>query len=493
MPSLDFSIDLHCHPTYKPMGKSFKKTPGSQGRNTDDETNMWFYDPPSVADKLLNNLTGLTKFSQANLSAALYGNVWVMVVSLGSIEKWFFNNRLGTDIIADIMGNFAAGVGKKRIDAIQQIGDYFIDLEREYDYISQRADKPVTVDGKKYTYRWVRNFSELKQVVATNEETIEAMNNDPDGNHPPIIMALIPSIEGLHVLNCGLTTAGCDPDKVKENVRALKNHPNRPWFVTFSHHFYNELCGHAKSLRGPIAKKCDQSFGLGTSFTDLGKEVLDILLNNDNGNRILIDMKHLSPPGRKDLIEMYETKYLDAPLIISHGACSGLPDMNSKFSRYPELGKHMNNGEINFTDDELLAVARSNGIIGLQLDERRIASEEKLKETKNSLFRNKIMHYRSELLWLQVQYIAELLDDNGLFAWGNIAMGSDYDGIVDPLNSFWTFEEYKDLKAYLERHAHNYITNHSSRLKCSFNKIDADTIVQNIFQRNAWNFFEKWF
>ena len=48
----------------------------------------------------------------------------------------------------------------------------------------------------------------------------------------------------------------------------------------------------------------------------------------------------------------------------------------------------------------------------------------------------RLMHYRSELVWKQIQYIAELLDDNDLFAWGNIAIGSDYDGLVDPLNSF---------------------------------------------------------
>ena len=103
------------------------------------------------------------------------------------------------------------------------------------------------------------------------------------------------------------------------------------------------------------------------------------------------------------------------------------------------------------------------------------------------------MHYRSELLWNQIQYIAELFDDNGLYAWGNIGIGSDYDGIVDPLNSFWTVEQYPELKSYLERHAFNYIQNKSGRLKNAFNRISADIIVQNIFQTNAWAFLERWF
>ena len=101
-----------------------------------------------------------------------------------------------------------------------------------------------------------------------------------------------------------------------------------------------------------------------------------------------------------------------------------------------------------------------------QLDERRLANDETIKRVKHSLFRNKIMHYRSELVWQQIQYIAELLDDNNLYAWGKyMAIGSDYDGLVDPLNSFWTTEQYDDLANYLERHAYNYFKDKPTRLK----------------------------
>ena len=103
------------------------------------------------------------------------------------------------------------------------------------------------------------------------------------------------------------------------------------------------------------------------------------------------------------------------------------------------------------------------------------------------------MHYRSELLWKQVQYIAELLDDKGLYAWGNMAIGSDYDGLVDPLNSFWSAEQYDDLASFLERHAYNYFKEHAGRIKNSFNKISADEVVNNIFRDNGWKFLKRWF
>jgi hypothetical protein len=89
--------------------------------------------------------------------------------------------------------------------------------------------------------------------------------------------------------------------------------------------------------------------------------------------------------------------------------------------------------------------------------------------------------------------MAELFDKHDLYAWGNMAIGSDYDGLVDPLNSFWSAEQYDELASYLERHAFNYFTNSPGRLKNSFNKIGADILIQNIFRDNAWDFLRRWF
>ncbi len=496
MPNSDFTIDLHTHATYKPFGKSFQSNAGKQSGSVSDKTSLWFYNPPTLSDKLLNYIGGLTKFSQTNFTANTYGRLWVITIGMGSIEKWFFNNKLGKGLISDILGDFATELGKPRINTIQNIENYFDDLLQEYAFLQQMHNKPVNIDGTKYKYVIVDSFADLKAAILENEITMAAPG---DGNKKPLNIAVIPSVEGMHVLNCGTdpdrtpVNLKANPDEVKQHARDLKNHPHKPWFVSFAHHFYNELCGQSLSLRGLIASKCDQSVGLNTGFTELGKEVLSILLDNTDGKRILIDIKHMSPEARQEFFAIREERHPGIPVFISHGVANGLPDKQTKISHYPEIGNTLNNGEINFYDNELILMATSGGIIGLQLDERRLANEETIKRTKHSLFRNKIMHYRSELLWKQVQYIGELLDDNGLPAWSNMCIGSDYDGIVDPLNSFWTSEQYPDLKSYLERHAFNYMQNYSSRLRNSFNKISADIIIQNLFQTNAWNFFEKWF
>jgi len=506
MPNLNFAIDLHCHPQYKAFARSHAtdgQPPLPQSNSAGQRSSLWHYDPPRLTDKLANYFLGVTKFSQNNLTAALYGRLLVMVVGLGAVEKFFFKNKLGTGSITDLVDDFVSEFGIPRINAIEGMTNYWNDFKNEMQFMQDQENQPVRIDGHWYTYRLAKNFADLQINIEQNE-------NEDTGKTKanPIVISIIPASEGLHILNCGLEQ-NCDPNEVKQNARALKNIPNAPWFITFSHHFYNELCGHARSLRKQIGKLTDQEEGINGPFNELGKEVLDILLDENNGRRILIDVKHMSAIGRKQFYELRKTRYnSEIPVIISHGVCNGLPALGATVSNYPELGnsfinplENVRGGDgafkdynlINFFDDEILEMVKSEGIIGIQLDERRLANDDTIEKVKHSLFRNKIMHYRSELVWKQVQYMAELLDNNGLYAWGNMTIGSDYDGLVDPLNSFWTAEQFDDLASYLERHAHNYFKECPERLKHSFNKVSADLVIQNIFRDNAWKFLRRWF
>ena len=80
------------------------------------------------------------------------------------------------------------------------------------------------------------------------------------------------------------------------------------------------------------------------------------------------------------------------------------------------------------------------------------------------------MHYRSELLWNQIQHIAEVLDAEGLFAWDCMAIGSDFDGIIDSLN---------------------YMLSHN--LENIQNVIKADEIIARLMSDNGRNFLKKYF
>ena len=483
MSELNNYIDFHCHPALKPYGRSFRSVPeGIQSRHRSHKTSLWRYDPPSWTDKLLNYVGGLTKFSQSNGHALARGGVGVICASLYPLEKGFVNNAIEPDPLNDLLLNFATGLGDARIDFLQGMKDYFKDLEREYRFYRQCHGHRVRLPEGQFQYRLVRNYDE-----------IEALGRSGESSGDLKTLCMVMSIEGLHVLNTGLGHQP-DPARVLEHLKRIKAWEFPPFFITVAHHFWNHLCGHAPSLRGIVKKYADQTEGMGQGITPLGRQVLTAMLSPEDGPRILPDLKHMSGRAREEFYSLRETGALgpsDFPLLISHGACNGLKSFQDPYPGPLPTARLMNPVEINFYDSEIIAIARSGGLIGLQLDERRIASKTALGEVKHSLLRHKIMHYRSELLWRQVQHIAETLDRAGEFAWDCMAIGSDFDGIIDSLNGFWTAEELPFLSDFLERHAYNYLKTATWRLP--ENQIDADQVVERIFSRNGHRFLKVHF
>lgn len=474
-------IDFHCHPHMKPYGKSFRLSPvGHNSTDRDAENSIWFRVPADLWRKGLQ-MAGIVKFTQTDIGNLARGNVRIICASLYPIERGFFNNKLGAGGLSDLALDFITSVSKQRVDYIQGITNYFEDLEGEYKYYLQMDGKYVHMDSGPCGYKLVRNYGEIESYMEAN----------PDDTRTVFI---IMSIEGLHALNIATEDA---PDELSflSNMRELKNWEYKPFFVTFAHHFFNELCGHAKSLFGMVGSKTDQSKGILTGFTDLGKKVLREALDNTNGKRIYIDIKHMSPQSRKEYFHILETEYKNEniPVIVSHGAVNGLKSMDDPTPGNDHLSSICLTEGINFYDNEILMVAKTQGIFALQTDERRLACEAYIKDIKHSLFLNKIRHYRAALLWNNIQYIAELLDKNGLPAWDHIGIGSDFDGIIDPLNGFLTSAAMPDLQQYVERYAFTYMNDRGKKILRPENCITPSDIVNKIFSENGTAFLKRWF
>jgi microsomal dipeptidase-like Zn-dependent dipeptidase len=474
---MKYFADIHCHPTMKSYGHSF---PTKENKSSIlSKSSIWYYDPPNFFEKLIDLIGGIVKYRQSNFSAMGFGNTGIVFASLYPIERSFFDNKLNTGDFNDMLLNFITSVGKNRIDYIQSITDYFLDLENEYHYLKQLDGKTVKLaDRANYKYTIAKNATDLDIIL----------NEDANGAEKVNSIAVFITIEGGHVFGTGINpkTNPANPKKVLENVDKVKNWEHRPIFITLTHHFYNELCGHAKSLTGIVKKATDQSLGMNEGFTPLGIEVVDKLLDNTNNKRILIDIKHKSRTSRLGYFNLLETKYKNEtiPVIVSHGAVMG-----NKKNRHLFLQE-----DINFYDDEILKVAETNGLFGIQLDERRIvaAGDSELKKS-HGLGRRKVLFHSSVLIWRQIQHIAELLDSKGHFAWGIQSLGSDYDGMINPLNGYWTVEDYPTLSDYLLKQAFNYMKNFPSNLIQKQNHIDPEEIVNRVMGDNTYLFIKKYY
>lgn len=476
-------VDIHCHPSLKPYSKSFKYRPTKQNAlDAGRKNSIWHYSPPNVFEKFLNRMITLTKFTQTDMTALARSGADVVIVSLYPFEKHFLSKRvLGWKGLTDVLVNLAASISQSRIDEVMRHQDYYEDLESEYAFYKQLDNQVHKVDGVFYTYRLVNSFAEIEE------------NQQSSTKHKKIIN-LVLSIEGGHSFNTGLdmTKDTADEVEVLENIRNVKDWDHKPAFITFAHHFYNELCGHARSI-SIGALRDNQNRGLNTGITELGVEVLDRLLSDTNGARIPIDIKHMSTTSRKAYYDLLDTKFTseNIPVIASHGAVNGQRSIVQwDVTDYPERAKYFNNIDINFYDDEVIRIAKSNGMLGIQLDERRIGSKKAINESK-IYFPNKRkqLQKKSLLVWRQVEHMAEVLNKEGLFCWGIQTIGSDFDGIVNPIKGLWTAENMKDLGEEMVHHADTYLKNNKDKL-LDFNKISAASVVERVLHVNAMEFLK---
>ncbi|NND88776.1 MAG: peptidase M19, partial [Flavobacteriaceae bacterium] len=200
--------------------------------------------------------------------------------------------------------------------------------------------------------------------------------------------------------------------------------------------------------------------------------------------------------ARKSYYGLLDTTYSQEkiPIIASHGAANGKRSITEwDKSDYPRRAAQFCDIDINFYDDELIRIAKSDGLFGLQLDERRIASKKAVNKSKVLLYnRKRQLKKKSLLVWRQIEHVAEVLDKEGLFCWGIQAIGSDFDGIINPLKGIWTAEDMKDLAEALTTHALHYMQNQRDQLQ-PFNRISAQTIVERVMHQNAMDFLKNSF
>ncbi len=478
----DIVVDLHCHPFAKPYGHSHGKKRLRHSANAKQKNSVWFYDPPNTLEKLLNKLPGgLTKFTQSDMTTQVRGQNRVIMASLYPLEKGFLIKNGKSGPIRNLLNDLAAGFSYARMEHLRTMKDYFTDLENMYEFYKALDGKEVNSVGGRYAYHLINNREELESILEDEQDHV----------------AVILTIEGAQVLNTGLGEYvdgwTLNKKEVLENIQKIKAWNHVPFFMTFAHHFNNDLCGHAPSVSGIVKKLTDQSTNLDVGFLDFGYEVLDALLNT-NDKRIYIDMKHMSAQSRLDYYAHLEKEYAhdDIPLIVSHGACTGLRSHSNRTPSNAKTSRYLKSDSINFYDEELVAIAKSNGIFGIQLDERRVSNKAGLRDTNGGITRRQILYRRAKLIWNNIQHIAEVLDQNGLYPWGIQSIGSDFDGIVNPINGYWTAEDYQYMDNALILYAEEYLRNYGGDLKNNGNTT-AEEIVDRFMGGNAMDFIDRYF
>ncbi|TXE09306.1 peptidase M19 [Gelidibacter salicanalis] len=460
--------DLHCHPNLKTFGQSFAKSSDVRKR----KATVWYRNPPNRLTKVIQKLTGITKFSQSDFQTMIEGNVKIAFVSFYPFEKGFFTHPKLNDKISARLASFITSIGYNRVRCIQKHNDYFADFINEYNFFTKNSRECI-LKGNTYAFDHVSSFEDIQFNF-----------------NKAAFISIIPTIEGAHIFNTGLEGFGksINEREVLDNILKVKQLKHPPLFMTFAHNFNNDLCGHAPSLEA-LGKLVDQSENLNAGFSSLGLKVLHALLNDTNGKRILIDVKHMSLCARLSYYKLIKEEYNNSIAIIaSHAAVTGTSV--SGIIDSTRSSNNFVNDSINFYDEELVTIAESGGLFAIQLDANRLAPKHVIKKSLFNTNAKINLKISTQIIWNQLQHVAEVLDKHGLFAWGTCSIGSDFDGTTNPLNNIWTAADLNAMANELLMIVEVFLSQ-PNRLTLEKNKnITALTVVHNFTIGNSLTFLK---
>lgn len=389
---------------------------------------------------------------------------------------------LPREIIYFMQGNsdFSHVSPKKWLkDNLQPPYDYFIDLINEYKFLQRKNNVPVNIKGRNLSYN----------TILTKNDLTENENN-------PLQTGVVLTIEGAHVFSMkfdGKDLVRRSMDEMYSNIKIIKDWGT--FFITMCHHFDNGLCGHAHSHPVPLNYIVNQKKSMNAGFltadgkeidnTDLnetdGEKIIKQLLSiNKDGNRdknnhrVLIDVKHMSPKSRQrfySLVKNFNSNNPaedNIPIIASHVAYSGVRTLKEQMDYAPtgdftreNAGSTINfqsyvnpsgplasyyKWGINLCDEDIRNIVESNGLIGITFDQR-ILGYEGNKTINKPLFWAQVI--LNTMMAFADAWMKESKQADPSRLWNCLCIGTDFDGIIDPINDFGANFEFPEFKVEL--------------------------------------------
>ena len=377
--------------------------------------------------------------------------------------------------------------------------DYWEDFKKEYDFWLRKNGVREEVDS-----RTAGRISGCYHMIDT-AETLHAVIEDDDAGE----LAMVMTIEGAHTFSIGPDDEPLPDEVILGRIQELKELPAPIFFLTLAHHFDNGICGHAHSIpdAGYIVLDQTRRMHEGLEKRDgFGAKVIRELLAldeslQDNGERrILIDCKHMSARSRKEYYEQIvrpananlseSGEAPQIPVILSHAGYSGVGTLDEMIVNTKQEDDYWHIGSyyawnLNFCDDDIRMVHETGGIFGVCLDQR----------VAGILPRQKVhLEQWVHVLMQQILGVVDviMLDDRyspeeKIKVWDCVGLGTDYDGMIDPMSRYPTTLEL-DLLA-MDLHDALEAISHTRMIQ----QIGVEALVEKICWKNAWELVKTHF
>lgn len=480
--------DLHVHSLLKPR---------TSGMN--DPWSYWEHTCPETAyDMVLDQAGSVPKFTQSDFESLLAGNVRLACVSLTPLEYGMRHPKIFKDL--EKLRNSYACMGGVTPDwgfFLDERVDYFAELMEGLNLLAEQDGRARVLGNDTSWFELIGSKAQLDRVLKD-----------------PRRVAVVLSIEGAHSFGSGPWQAEDNLADVEaemmENIEVLKGirpmeesgetfvHPI--CFVTLNHFMWNGLSGQAKTFFGAQAKVFDQSEGLDEGVTPMGARVIDKLLDEKSGRRILIDIKHMSLASRKwyyEQLRMRAAKGDTVPIVASHVGISGeswVGKEQEKERRKADRKSVLSQRSIALYREDIQEIFRSKGILGIMLDKYRIGGglgKENVDGTRlgSSERRKTFVH----LIAANMIAVVDVLRSSE--AWNIISIGSDYDGMISAMEPYERASDFprlrEDLLDYFS-HPEDLFGLYSKRTVIQYMyDLSPEEIVDKVMGENLYAFFHR--
>jgi microsomal dipeptidase-like Zn-dependent dipeptidase len=474
------NADLHCHPLLHTLFKGYE--------------DAWF-DFDGINSHWDEN-NRFIPYMQCDMSTMAVGDVDIVIVALHPPEQKKFFAATNSDILKlliEIVAGVTTGFTIKQFKKFQDKSyNHFQWLQHEMGVFikNQHIKKEIRETGKKHSYIVAKNFTEVQDIVSFNKTSRSERK-----------IAVIFSIEGLHALGRGHIGDANNPHNVSmevllSRIDRLKIQPYPTLFLTFTHIMDNSVCGQARALVKTFRKALKFSDeGVNKGLSDDAKILIERLLDNTQGRRILIDVKHMSLQSRLEYYAMIEGRNI--PIVASHMGLTGksyttVPQVNGEYMPKDDDSESEKDGfnewSINLYDEEIILILQSKGLIGLNIDQRILGGKQKMARKINFWSPNRWANYFFDSIRHAVQVVMKdstLSDAEKRQIWDIICIGSDYDGLINPMDTFLTAHYFPSFKKEIGK-----ILNESKNRELLLG-FTSHEILEKIFHENIYNFLRR--
>jgi hypothetical protein len=473
-----FFIDIHTHPTLKP----FKRKEPKNLFNFENYEN--FFKASNFFSRLLSKILKLItadipKYSQSNINSLYAGNFRVAIISLFSLEEEFKKSNILNEKLSLDMFSLTVGIQQKNLSEYNNKKEnYFKQLECEYLFLLNNQNS-----NNINNYKLVRNFKEIQKSIKLNKNEV----------------CLINSIEGIQCLSGYDEINNFNSEELltttKENINIIKNWEFPPFFITMNHHFWNGFSSHAPSVTRIFGKPIFNQKNKFKGINEQGEEIIKYLMSQENGKRILIDIKHFDAQSRKDFYKIVKKNKINAPIICSHTGVNTYDSLDDIIKGYPfEKNKksYFHEWEINICKEDVVEIVDSGGLIGIQFDFKRLCGKG---------VKNKIKNDKKKILDLIFANIFKIVEFGGEKAWNHICIGTDFDGMISKIPFYNKNSDFNDLYNDMLEHLleikeiknpknNEVVFSESSIVEILKNKEKKD-IINRFFGDNAKEFLKR--